>query len=731
MASNIKGITIEIGGNTTKLEAALKDVNKVVYSTNSELKQLNQALKLDPKNTELLSQKQEVLRNNIKATTDRLNTLKEAQRQMGSYASLTEEQKEQYRGLSVEIAKGENALKNMNKELRDSSKVNLDGLKEGLKKVGDVALDVSKKLLQVSAAVGTALAGVVAAGVKSYAEFEQASEGAKLLFGNAYDYIAKKSEEAAATMGLSAKDYLTQVNGLATGLKTYLGGNEQAAAELADRVLTAEADIVAAMGVTQESVQNAFNGIMRGNYTMLDNLRLGITPTKEGFQELIDKVNEWNAEQGKATKYQMGNYADMEAALVDYIKMQGYAGYAANEAAGTITGSINSMKAAFDNFLNGSGSPEQLATAVTNVLTNISKTITELAPSILQGIVQLIQTLIPQVISMLFNLLPQLMDAVSNLIDQLLNMVKGNTDGLADTISTLINKLVEFITTNLPKIIEAALYIIEALALGIVKSLPTMIPSILECIFTIVDTLIDHLDEIILAAYEIIVTLSEGLINALPRLIEKLPEIITKIVMKLTEPEMLLKLIKAALTLILALGKGIIEALPQLITIVPQIIISLVNAFRDRINKTDWGALGSDIIRGICNGFNRIGTYITQKVNEVKTQITNKFKSIFGIHSPSTLMRDTIGIQITAGIGEGIEEGVPQALNEVDAAMKQLNAGIEASVNPTINPTMTYESNYALMAKAMKEALKDMVIEMDDKQMGNFVVKTVAEEIYN
>ena len=93
MAKNIKGITIEIGGDTTKLESALKDVNKTVYSTNSELRNLNQALKLDPKNTELLAQKQDVLKKNIAATTERLNTLKEAQRQMGDYNSLTEEQK--------------------------------------------------------------------------------------------------------------------------------------------------------------------------------------------------------------------------------------------------------------------------------------------------------------------------------------------------------------------------------------------------------------------------------------------------------------------------------------------------------------------------------------------------------------------------------------------------------------------------------------------------------------
>ena len=165
--------------------------------------------------------------------------------------------------------------------------------------------------------------------------------------------------------------------------------------------------------------------------------------------------------------------------------------------------------------------------------------------------------------------------------------------------------------------------------------------------------------------------------------------------------------------------------------IVPQLIQSLATAFVSRVQNTDWGAIGNDIIRGILNGFNRIGQYLTQKVNEVKNKIMDKFKSIFGIHSPSTLMRDTIGLNISYGIGEGIEEGIPQALQDVDAAMKQLNAGIEASVNPTINPSMTYESNYAMMAKAMKDALSDMVVEMDDRQMGKFVVKTVAEEIYS
>lgn len=201
------------------------------------------------------------------------------------------------------------------------------------------------------------LAGVVAdvgkAAYTSYARYEQLAGGAQLMFGDAYDFVAEKARNAYKTVQMSQNDYLQQVNGFATGLKTALGGNVQAAAELADKVITAEADVVAATGNTQEAVQNAFNGIMKSNFTMLDNLQLGITPTKEGFQQLIDKVNDWNAENGKATAYTIDNLADCQAALVDYIEMQGLAGYAANEAADTIEGSTASMKAAWQNLATG------------------------------------------------------------------------------------------------------------------------------------------------------------------------------------------------------------------------------------------------------------------------------------------------------------------------------------------------------------------------------------------
>lgn len=727
MASkNIKGITIKIGGDTTELTKALKDVNGVIAKSNSELKSLNQALKLDPKNTELLAQKQDVLKNNIKATTERLDKLKEAQRQMGDYNKLTDEQKESYRALSVEIAKSESALKNMNKELKTTKSINLDGLKDGLKKVGTVALEVSKKMLQVSAAVGTALAGVVAAGVKSYAEFEQNLGGVETLFGENANKVVENAKNAWKTAGVSANEYMAGVTSFSASLLQSLGGDTAKAADVADMAFRDMSDNANKFGTDMASIQNAYQGFAKQNYTMLDNLKLGYGGTKTEMERLLA-----DAEKISGIKYDINNLSDVYNAIHVIQEELGVTGTTAQEATKTISGSIGAMKAAFDNFLNGSGSPADLAEAIKNVLINIGTAIQQLAPDLISGLISTIKTLIPILVDLLWELLPTLLDAVSDVIDSVYQSITNDTSGLSDTITMLINELVNFITTNSPKMIEAALYIIEALATGIAQAIPTMIPSIIECIFTIVDTLLDHLDEIIMAAFEIILALTMGLMDALPKLLERLPEIITKIVTKLTDPEMQLKMFAASVQLILALGKGLIESIPQLVMLVPRLISELFHAFVSRVQNTDWGAIGNNIIRGILNGFNRIGQYLTQKVNEVKNQITNKFKSIFGIHSPSTLMRDVIGVQITAGIGEGIEEGVPKALKDVDLAMKQLNAGIEASVNPVINPSMTYESNYALMAKAMKDALSDMVVELDDDKMGKFVTKTVAEEIYS
>lgn len=536
MASkNIKGITIRIGGDTTELSKALKDVNSIVAKSNSELKSLNQALKLDPKNTELLSQKQEVLRNNIKATTERLNTLKEAQKQMGSYNSLTDEQKESYRALTVEISKTETALKGMNKELKSTGGINLDGIKNGLKKVGDVALDVSKKMLQVSAAVGGALAGLVTAGVKSYASLEQNLGGVETLFKDSADKVIENAKNAWQTAGVSANEYMAGVTSFSASLLQSLGGDTEKSADIADMAFRDMSDNANKFGTDMSSIQNAYQGFAKQNYTMLDNLKLGYGGTKTEMERLLA-----DAEKFSGVKYDIKNLSDVYNAIHVIQVEMGVAGTTALEAKKTISGSVNSMKAAFDNFLNGSGSPKALAEAITNVLINIGTSIQQLLPGLVEGLGTLASSLLPILTDMLWELLPTFMDAISSIIDNIFNSLnEETTDSLGNTIAMLIEELVNFITTNLPKVLEVAITIVESLAKGLIQSAPMIIKSALDLLLSLIDTILDNLDEIVDVALTLIETLAIGLIDALPKLLEKIPIIITKLVEALTKPEML------------------------------------------------------------------------------------------------------------------------------------------------------------------------------------------------
>lgn len=248
----------------------------------------------------------------------------------------------------------------------DVLKANLvsEAVISGVKKIASAVLDVGK------------------ASLAAYGDYEQLVGGAQLMFGDAYDYISERSRQAYKNVQMSQNDYLRQVNGFAVGLKTAMGGNAKAAAELADKIVTAEADVVAATGNSQEAVQNAFNGIMKNNYTMLDNLQLGIVPTKEGFQSLIDKINEWNEQNGRLTNYTIDNLADCQQALVDYIDMQGLSGYAAMEASDTLQGSVSSVKAAWTDLLSaiGTGDEAGVKSATDALLDSLSAAAANIVP---------------------------------------------------------------------------------------------------------------------------------------------------------------------------------------------------------------------------------------------------------------------------------------------------------------------------------------------------------------
>ena len=633
-SSRLKGITVVIDGNTTKLQDALKGVDRQVYSLNGDLKALNQALKLDPTNINTLSQKQDVLKRNIEATTERLNTLKEAQKQMGSYKHLTDEQKDSYNQLSLEIAKAEEALKGMKNQLQVLPGLSVENLKNGLKQVGDIALEVSKKVMQLSAALGGALVAGITASVKSYAELEKAQRGSERLFGESFSIVKNNAATAYKSMGLSASEYYDQVNTYAVGLSQSLKGDTKRAAQLSNDILVAQADIVAATGASQDQVQSAFAAVMRGNFTMIDNLRLGVKGSRQGMQEVIQKVNEWNKAQGNATHYQMDNYADMQQALVDYTKMVGVAGTAQKQMSETISGSFSQMKSAFTNLLSGVGSASDLSSTIKTFMNNIFKAVEKLAPSLLKGLVSVFEDVIPRLFSMTGELLPIIIDGVNGIIDSLNKFINDDAEQFRKIAVDILKNIVNFITRNLPIILQAAIKIITELAIGIGQAAPELMPAIVDALVLMVETLIDNIDLIIDAGIQLIEGLIKGIIIAVPRLVQKMPEIITKLVDAL----------KAGISKIVDIGKNLVE--------------------------------------GLWEGIKSMGDWLWTKLKGFGESVLGFLGDIFGIASPSKKMRWQ-GQMLGEGLALGIEDTMPM----VENAMSNLSSGVEASVNPTINPT--------------------------------------------
>lgn len=560
-----------------------------------------------------------------------------------------------------------------------------------------------KNGLAAAAKVGAAAVSAAATGIavltkkalNNYAEYEQLVGGAKLMFGEAYDYIADKAKNAYSTVQMSQNDYLQQVNGFATGLKTALGGNERAAAELADRIINAEADVVAATGNSQEAVQNAFNGIMKSNYTMLDNLQIGITPTKEGFQEVIDKVNDWNDANGRATAYQIENLADCQSALVDYIEMVGMQGYASREAADTIQGSVASMKGAWSNLLTGIADDNADFMALTGNFVDsvvaVGKNIIPRISVILGGISQLVSsastTIIPMVITTITDNLPMLLQAAVTLvgalgqgiIDNLSAITQAAIDilfflanGLIENLPTLIDGIVQVTLTIvqmltspdfLTQLIETAILLIMTLAQGLIDAIPQLIAAVPLIIGNLLAAIIVELPNIIQMGIDLLFALIDGIIKCIPELVAAVPTLIIAFINGIVNN--LDKIILAGPQIIVSLITGIIGAIPELIAAVPRIIAAIA----DTIRNYDWGGIGKNIVRGLKNGiagmWGNIKSWFSDKVNGLVSGV----KKILGIASPS---------KVFAGIGGFMAEGLGEGFDDQFGAVKK---GIENSMN--------------------------------------------------
>ena len=594
---------------------------------------------------------------------------------------------------------------------------------KGIDEVGQKTSGLGEKLKSGLATAGKVAVAGVAAGataigalgtkaVAAYADYEQLVGGVETLFKDSQDQVMDYANNAYKTAGLSANEYMETVTSFSASLLQSLDGDTSAAADKANLAITDMSDNANKMGTDMTSIQNAYQGFAKSNYTMLDNLKLGYGGTQAEMERLLA-----DAEKISGIKYDISSYADIVDAVHVVQTEMGITGTTAEEAASTIQGSFGMMKSAWQNLVTGMADPDQdLGVLVGNFTdsvviagNNLIPRIQELLPRIVEATTSLIGTVSEQLPAILGTVLPSLVEGATNLVTGLMAALPSVLSVLADVAPTVINTLVPALIELLPQITQTGIDVIVSLAQGIADALPQLIPAATDAIIEIVEVLTspENLGNLIDAALAIILALVDGLVDATPKLIAAVPDVIANLVTAIIAN--MPKILEAGVEITMALADGLIKALPELIAAIPNLILGIVQGIIDNLPEIimagpkiiaalatglveaspdivmvipqlirsivdtflsfDWGSIGKNIVEGIKNGFVNMWNSFKQTVENVFTGLVDGVKSFLGIASPS---------KVFAGIGGYMAEGLGQGF---DKEFSNVKRGIQSQLD--------------------------------------------------
>lgn len=444
---------------------------------------------------------------------------------------------------------------------------------DGLDSVAGKASGVGQALLKgigtfakwgaaAATAAATATAALVKSAVTAYSDYEQLVGGVETLFKDSASEVQKYAANAYQTAGLSANEYMETVTGFSASLLQSLDGDTKAAAEKANVAITDMSDNANKMGTSMESIQNAYQGFAKQNYTMLDNLKLGYGGTKEEMQRLLE-----DAEKLSGQKFDLSSYADIVDAIHVVQTEMGITGTTAKEAATTIQGSVSMTKAAWQNLVVGIADDTQdFDVLVNNFVESVTTAGNNILPRVeiaLKGVGTLVEKLAPIIAKTVPNIvsttLPSMIKAGTSMIRALLDGLLKAVPELIPCFKDIINQLIEVIVDNLPLIIEAAVTIAGAIVSGLVEALP----------------------DILTAGIQLIQSLAQGLTNGIPNILSTAIDIVSKLAMTFYKNEP--QIIQTGLQLLLGLVKGILQAVPQLLSVLPDIINQAVESLLSEI----------------------------------------------------------------------------------------------------------------------------------------------------
>lgn len=637
MAGTIKGMTIEIGGDTAPLEQALKSTNKEINTTQKELNEVNKLLKLDPSNTVLVKQKQELLAQQIGQTTTKLDALKQAQSKLDAeMKNGGQVNQEEYRKLEREIVKTETSLKGLKDEAKNVHP-QLDKVKEGLKKIGETATTTLKAGLDLSVAGMKAMAGAVTAVTGVLGKL--AIDAGK---------TADDLNTMAKTTGLSTKElqefaYASDL--IDVSVETLSGALKKTTASMvsAQSGTGKQAEAFKKLGVSitdaqgqlrdnNDVFQDAIKALGQvGNETERDAIAMSLfgksatelNPLIEGGIDQLAEMSKQANELGLILSQEALDGANAFNDQIDILKANGKATFnvIGTEIASQLTPAMETLNA--------------------ETMQVIKSLIGALKEGGLEGLMTEISAQIGNVMTKLTEALPKIARAGIEIVKAFVNTIKDNSARIAQAGGELVATLISGFFEVLPDLIETAIMLVANFAEAIAENLPTLIPKITDAIISIGNVIADKIDFIIEAGLMLFSGLAQGLLQAVPKIIGELPKILTQIVISLIEyiPQIVETvgtiiiavadtignsadtLVPALIDGIMALVDCIIDNLPMIIDTIVTVVIAIADALVNNIDKIIEGAV--QLIIGLAQGLVNAIPKLVERLPEIITAIVN------------------------------------------------------------------------------------------------------------
>lgn len=573
---------------------------------------------------------------------------------------------------------------------------------------GGKMVGMIKKVI-ATAAIGKALSASISEG----AALEQSLGGIETLFKDSADKVKANAAKAYQTAGMSANDYMELTTSFSASLLSSLAGDTSKAADVADMAMVDMSDNANKMGTNMEDIKNAYQGFTKQNYTMLDNLKLGYGGTKSEMERLLA-----DAQKISGVEYNIDNLSDVYSAIHVIQGQLDITGTTAKEAATTISGSFNQMKAAAKNVMGEIALGMDVGPALNELANTI---ITFAVGNLLPAVWNVISALPSAIVTFVTALGPQLFAAVSGLIPQIASGITTGIPTLYQSAMQLMDQFNIGIQEQLPILLQNGVDFITNIVNGILQNLPQVITMAGNIITYFANTIISMFPTVLSAGASLLLKLVNGIINNLPQIAQAAATTIVRFVASIGQN--LPQILQSGITIIAKLAAGLIRAIPNLVGQIPAIISAIVNAFTSQ----NWGSIGINIISGIASGLRSAAHMLWDAVKGVLGGFKENVLAFFGIHSPSR-WGAYVGEMIDTGIANGLIGKTTLVSNAAAELQKSVKKPIGTSMDLAISGKSSTESQNSTIAEKL-EALLEYLKTTSRRGDGSIVINLNDREV--